>query len=260
MTEDERRRKKDKLSPIEDRKEVKRRARERAESLTRDADDWLTQHEAVLHDDDGLFNAMSDGETEGGPARTLLFADWSAGEQPHEQLNVVGDEDLRGLQISEGDRGIGGTDPDARTSRDALNKNLPAPAATRPGAHEGHHIIPWELREHAAVYEYDRLKGVDNPRANVAGRAINSKDNGIALPANATLASQEGLPMHKGSHPHYTGWVEIRLDQLWAEYNYTDMEPSEFGRRYEGLIGEFKTRLNNNKLDYAKVDGVRKLR
>jgi hypothetical protein len=184
-----------------------------------------------------------------------------AGEQPHEQLEILGEEDIADMRVTDRDRGVGGHDPDSTASREALREAAGPRPTDAPRSWEGHHIIPWELREHPAVYEYERLiAGVDNPRATVAGRAINTEDNAVYLPSSSAVTEGEGMTIHRGSHPHYTSWVESRLDQLWAEYYYGDIELEEFGRRFEGLIGEFESRLISGEIGRVRPGGRRVLR
>lgn len=129
-------------------------------------------------------------------------------------------------------------------ARKSLRENTPQAAMKK---WQKHHIVPWELREHPAVYEYERLIAkVDNPRetAAIGKRWINSGDNGLSMPSASTAQDATGWTVHKGSHPRYTSWMEGRLDQLWAER--ARLSTEEFGRRFESLIGEAENKLRTN--------------
>lgn len=127
--------------------------------------------------------------------------------------------------------------------------------------YQTHHIIPWEWREHLAVYEYERLiAGVDNPRADTQGRWMNSKNNGVNLPSSAAVEGAEDLTIHRGPHPKYTAWVDGRLDQLWHRYSSGELDLPKFGREFEGLVGEFENCLRTQCFGRVTEEGRRMVR
>ena len=139
------------------------------------------------------------------------------------------------------------TDPTRRAEGDAARRSLRDATPPTPGAGwQKHHLVPWELRENPAVYEYERLVAkVDNPRAveNLGGRWMNQNPNNLTMPASKGLPGGEEMMIHRGSHPRYTSWMEGRLGQLWHEYRARPLSVEEFARRFEGIVGEAENAL-----------------
>lgn len=181
---------------------------------------------------------------------------------PGKEPSLLSEEDdLPELNVLENERGAGGVDPDAKDSRKALRDELGPPPSPEQRAWEAHHIVPYELRNHPSVYEYERLvKKIDNPKAAVEGRALNSKESGIHLPSSDKVPAGEGMSIHRGSHPHYTAWIESRLDQLWYEYSYNNLKLDDFAKRYEDLVGEFENKLRTGALGKPTKGGRRVVR
>ncbi len=98
----------------------------------------------------------------------------------------------------------GRQNPTARQEGNAARQALDKATPPRPGrGWQKHHLIPWELRTHDAVYEYERLVAkIDNPQSarNIGKRAINSKFNNLTLPSSENSIGAEGLTIHRGSH------------------------------------------------------------
>ena len=120
----------------------------------------------------------------------------------------------------------------------------------RPGrGWQKHHLIPWELRTHDAVYEYERLVAkIDNPQSarNIGKRAINSKFNNLTLPSSENSIGAEGLTIHRGSHLRYPDWIQGRLDTLWTRYRGGRGMPVEtFAREFEDIIGDAEIKLGS---------------
>jgi len=130
---------------------------------------------------------------------------------------------------------------DADAARRALRRATEAPPSR---LWQKHHLVPWELRENPAVYEYERLIAkIDNPRASVGSRWMNQPTNNLTLPSKKGLPGGEGVTIHRGSHPKYSSWLEGRLGQLWDEYRFKPLSEKEFAARFEDLVGEAENKL-----------------
>lgn len=155
---------------------------------------------------------------------------------PRDPAGTAGDPDLPPGTTVPGSREIG------RRARAALRRKVgPAPRDW-----QNHHLIPLELREHEAVYYYDRIvMGVDNPRAirSIGNRFVDSEANNLPMPGSAEAAGSSGVTIHRSSHPEYTDYVEGRLDALWAERS--NLSDVEFARRFEALVGDAEIRLGS---------------
>ena len=141
------------------------------------------------------------------------------------------------------------TDPTARGAGRAARRALRASTGAAPSGSQLHHLVPLELREHSAVYEYERrIARIDNPRAtaSIGERWINQPTNALPMPSDPAAAGASGLTIHRGSHPRYTAWMENQLDQLWYEYSRLGgLTLEEFGRRFEMLVGRAEVRLGS---------------
>ena len=137
------------------------------------------------------------------------------------------------------------TDPTKRGEADAARRALRGATQAPPSRlWQKHHLVPWELRENPAVYEYERLVAkIDNPRASVGNRWMNQPTNNLTMPSAKGLPGGEGMAIHRGSHPKYTSWMEGRLGQLWQEYQHKPLSVEEFARRFESLVGEAENAL-----------------
>jgi hypothetical protein len=82
----------------------------------------------------------------------------------------------------------------ANTARAHLRKNLSMQTGS---GLQGHHIIPWQLRDNALVQ-----------KAAKANFNIHGKRNGIAL----------GTNVHNGSHPEYNAQVLAYLQNMNAKF------------------------------------------
>jgi hypothetical protein len=159
------------------------------------------------------------------------------------------DPDLLREKTGESPRRLGGVDVDARSAREVLGQNMRSRYGPKLKGYQDHHIVPWELRNHPAVYEYERqIAGVENPTRDVRGRWINSAENGLSLPSEPGLSGAEDLAVHSGSHPVYTDWVRSDLDDLWYRYTTrgSPMTIGQFGREFESLVGKFEGRLRSS--------------
>lgn len=157
--------------------------------------------------------------------------------------------DIEGVPLEESSRISGGVDPDRRSASRLLADNMGFNGPNRPTGWQAHHIFPWQLREHPAVYHYElNVAGVSNPRAvDPRARWMNAGENGIALPASADTPGGQGLTIHRGSHRHYSEWVESRLDQLWGRYRHGEITDAQLRTQFESLVGEFENTLRSER-------------
>lgn len=157
---------------------------------------------------------------------------------PRDPAGTAGDPALPEGTTDPGSRAIG------RRARGALRRRVgPAPEGW-----QNHHIVPLELREHPAVYEYDRVvMGVDNPRdiRRIGDRFVDSEANNLPMPSTAETAGSSGVTVHRGSHPEYTAYVEGRLDALWAER--ANLSEAEFARRFDAVVGDAEVLLGSGR-------------
>jgi len=155
---------------------------------------------------------------------------------PRDPAGTAGDPALPEGTTDPGSRAIG------RRARGALRRR----AGPAPEGWQNHHIVPLELREHPAVYDYDRVvMGVDNPRdiRSIGDRFVDSEANNLPMPSTAETAGSSGVTVHRGSHPEYTAYVEGRLDALWAER--ANLNDAEFARRFDAVVGDAEVVLGS---------------
>jgi hypothetical protein len=145
-------------------------------------------------------------------------------------------ESLEATAIHEtGASGAGITDHDLNAARRKLRDNLgPAPFDDA----QGHHVVPLELRDHPLVGEMHRLHGWD----------INGAGNGIYLPEKASAPGAGALPVHSGSHPAYTAWVESRMSILYQEWTLGRIADDQIYGRFLAVVQEFHGRLAGTKI------------
>lgn len=100
-----------------------------------------------------------------------------------------------------------------------------------PYAHEAHHIVPWELRNHPVI------QAAANARHNGAFH-MNDILNGISLP---NALGNSGLPQHLGSHPEYTERVRQSLETI-LELN-PNISPEVALQKISVLAQNIKTKI-----------------
>jgi hypothetical protein len=114
-----------------------------------------------------------------------------------------------------------------KTLRNNLIGSRQLPAWTADTDWQAHHIIPVQLENHPFLNDIDR-------------NWIDSAQNGIALPNLDADARRLDLPAHRGSHRHYTEYVQDQLNQLNDDALAENWSANRKFRELQNLVSELR--------------------
>ena len=124
-----------------------------------------------------------------------------------------------------------------------LRGNMGDPPTANPGW-EAHHIIPYELRNHAVI---DFIRRQFRSQWN-----INDASNGVFLPRTRDVPGAGNRSLHRGNHSFYSGVIETQLDYLHYLWKSDKLSDAQLFQRVKAIQDRYRGLLVDGKLPLAR--------
>jgi hypothetical protein len=120
-------------------------------------------------------------------------------------------------------------------SRGSLRKAL---GLATGAPYQANHLIPVAVARDSPAIQHLMEQGLFD---------LNRKENGIALPNNAKLAEELGMPYHSGSHDNYSGVVGDGLIKIDRDFSLGKLNNQQLITRVKALQDEMREYLSSLK-------------